>query len=231
MQVTLAETKMAARKSAKNTQIKVETAETVESKVVALAEQLGWLLGTVRGKADGLLANDAVRQEVARIRDGAAELMEHVNRAGASAQQAAADASKTALDTAGSVGTSARNAAATVGSSARTVVANAATTAKDAVASVATSAKEVVAGAGTSAKKAVASASKAAKKAVKSVTTTPKPKPAVVAKKRSGGTVDAPGKRHRKPPPQEKVNKRMGEPAGKKMGQKQFQPGKSARRG
>jgi hypothetical protein len=219
---------MAARKSAKSTQIKVETAETVESKVVALAEQLGWFLGTVKGKADGLLASDAVRQEVARIRDGATELMEYVNRAGASAQQAAAGATKTALDTAGS---SARNAAATVGSSARTVVANAATTAKDAVASVATSAKEVVAGAGTSAKNAVASATKAAKKAVKSATTTAKPKPAVAAKKRSGGTVDAPGKRHRKPPPQEKVNKRMGEAAGKKLGQKQFQPGKSARRG
>jgi hypothetical protein len=36
----------------------------------------------------------------------------------------------------------------------------------------------------------------------------------------SRGPVDAPGKRHRKPPPQEPIDKRMGEPVGKKMGQK-----------
>lgn len=36
----------------------------------------------------------------------------------------------------------------------------------------------------------------------------------------SRGLVDAPGKRHRKPPPQERLDKRMGEPVGKKMGQK-----------
>jgi hypothetical protein len=35
----------------------------------------------------------------------------------------------------------------------------------------------------------------------------------------SRGAVDAPGKRHRKPPPQERLDKRMGEPVGKKMGQ------------
>jgi hypothetical protein len=32
--------------------------------------------------------------------------------------------------------------------------------------------------------------------------------------------VDAPGKQHRKPPPQEAINKRLGEPVGKQMGQK-----------
>jgi hypothetical protein len=48
---------------------------------------------------------------------------------------------------------------------------------------------------------------------------------------RSGGTVDAPGKRHRKPPPQESINKRMGEPSGKQAGQKQFKTGKSRGRG
>ena len=36
----------------------------------------------------------------------------------------------------------------------------------------------------------------------------------------SRGPVDAPGKRHRKPPPQESIDKRMGEPVGKQMGQK-----------
>ena len=36
----------------------------------------------------------------------------------------------------------------------------------------------------------------------------------------SRGPVDAPGKRHRKPLPQEPIRKRMGEPRGKQMGQK-----------
>ena len=54
---------------------------------------------------------------------------------------------------------------------------------------------------------------------------------APAGKGRSGGTVDAPGKRHRKPPPQEAINKRMGEPSGKQVGQKQFKVGKSRGRG
>jgi len=44
--------------------------------------------------------------------------------------------------------------------------------------------------------------------------------PATSATRVSRGLVDAPGKRHRKPPPQEPIDKRMGEPRGKQMGQK-----------
>jgi hypothetical protein len=45
--------------------------------------------------------------------------------------------------------------------------------------------------------------------------------PTVAAPTRpSRGAVDAPGKRHRKPPPQERLDTRMGEPVGKQMGQK-----------
>ena len=79
---------------------------------------------------------DVVEQELGRIRDGAAELLDHVNRASAEARKAAA-------------------------------------------------------------------------------------KPAGASTMRaSRGVVDAPGKRHRKPPPQEPFDKRMGEPVGKQMGQK-----------
>lgn len=39
-------------------------------------------------------------------------------------------------------------------------------------------------------------------------------------KARSGGAVDAPGKRHRKPPPQEKFSRGMTEPKVRQMGQK-----------
>jgi hypothetical protein len=51
---------------------------------------------------------------------------------------------------------------------------------------------------------------------------------AISAERPSRGLVDAPGKRHRKPQPQEPIDKRMGEPRGKQMGQKSA---KNSRRG
>jgi hypothetical protein len=42
----------------------------------------------------------------------------------------------------------------------------------------------------------------------------------------SRGPVDAPGKHHRKPPPQERLDKLMGEPTGKQMGQKSAKTGR-----
>lgn len=112
------------------------TSDVIEQKVVALAEQLGWFLGTVQAKAEGWLDREALRKEVGRIRDSAVDLLDHVNRASAEARKAAA---------------------------------------------------------------------------------TPSVAPTMRA---SRGAVDAPGKRHRKPPPQEPLDRRMGEPVGKKMGQK-----------
>jgi hypothetical protein len=47
----------------------------------------------------------------------------------------------------------------------------------------------------------------------------------------SRGPVDAPGKRHRQPLPQEPLDKRLGEPRGKQMGQKSVKSGwRSGRR-
>lgn len=149
---------MAERKSTGNTKSKSET----DAKVVALAEQLGWFLGTAKAKADGWLEGDKVKKELARIRDGAAELLQHIEGAARSAQM---DKGKPKAGNQGPV---------VAGPDARNV-------AKDA--------------------------------------------------KPDRGPVDAPGKRHRKPPPQERVDKRMGEPVGKHMGQKQFQSGKSRGRG
>ena len=133
-----------------------KASEGVEPMVIALAEQLGTFLGRVQAKAEGWLENDTLREQVGQIRDGAANLLKHVNTASAAARNAVM--------------------------------------------------------------KPKAKMSKA-----KST--------ASVAKGRSGGTVDAPGKRHRKPPPQESINKRMGEAGGKNAGQKQFRPGKSRGRG
>ena len=154
---------MATRKSTGNTKSKGDT----EAKVVALAEQLGWFLGTVQGKAEGWLDRDVLRKEVAKIRDGAAQLLQHVEAAARSA--------------------------------------------------VVETGRPKAAG-----KPGVKAAAKPeAKKATKS---------AALAVKPSRGLVDAPGKKHRKPPPQERLDKRMGEPVGKQLGQKQFQPGHGARR-
>ncbi len=66
--------------------------DVVEQKMVELAEQVGWFLGTVQAKAEGWLDRDVILKEVGRIRDGAADLLAHVNRASASARKAGAKA-------------------------------------------------------------------------------------------------------------------------------------------
>jgi hypothetical protein len=134
---------MAARKAAKNSQ--PEASETtgartrdefIEAKVVAFAEQLGRLVGTVQAKAEGWLDQKTLSKEISRIRESAAGLLAHVN------------------------------------------------------------------GMGSSPPKAVVTQG------------------AAPAPPRSRGPVDAPGKRHRKPVPKERIDKRIGEPEGKQMGQK-----------
>lgn len=51
-----------------------EQDSTVEDRVVAFAEQLGRIIGTVQGKADGWLGKDT-RKQLTAIRDGAASLL------------------------------------------------------------------------------------------------------------------------------------------------------------
>jgi len=134
------------------------TNDGVEPMVLALAEQLGTFLGRVQARAEGWLENEELREQVGKIRDGATQLLDRVNRASAAARQSAAKETPAAKQSAASPTTRAANG-------------------------------------------------------------------------RSGGGVDAPGKRHRQPPPQEAINKRMGEVQGKRAGQKQFKVGKSRGRG
>jgi len=54
---------------------------------------------------------------------------------------------------------------------------------------------------------------------------------ATSATRLSRGPVEAPGKRHRKPLPQEPIDKQMGEPRGKQMGQKSVKTGWRSGRG
>jgi hypothetical protein len=135
------------------------TGDDVEDKVLAFAEQLGFMVGTVRAKADGWLDREALTNQIGRIRDSANELLAHVTP-GASRE-----------DTATAPKPNARKAAAS----------------SDAA-------------------------------------------PAAPARV-SRGPVDAPGKRHRRPPPQQRMANRMGEPRGKQMGQKSAKGGHRRGRG
>ena len=82
---------MAKAKSTKNAAVDGQmTGESVEPMVIALAEQLGTFLGRAQAKADGWLENDALRQQLTQIRDGATQLLNRVNRASVVARKAVA---------------------------------------------------------------------------------------------------------------------------------------------
>lgn len=53
------------------------TAAGIEQRVMAFAEQLGRMAGTLQAKADGWIDRDALNRQVNSLRDGAAELLEH----------------------------------------------------------------------------------------------------------------------------------------------------------
>jgi hypothetical protein len=140
---------MAVRKSAQTD--KRGTADTagdlIEESVVAFAEQLGSLVGTVQARAEGWLDRKELSKEVGRIRDSAASLLDEMNRKFTEQRREAAKQTPTS------------------------------------------------------------------------------------ATRPSRGPVDAPGKRHRKPVPQEPIDKHMGEPRGKQMGQKSVKTGRRGGRG
>jgi hypothetical protein len=148
---------MAVRKGAQSDKREASeaTGDLIEASVVAFAEQLGSLVGTVQGRAEGWLDRKELSKEVGRIRDSAASLVDQMNRKFTAQRRAAAKQKPTAKKTA----------------------------------------------------------------------------PAGGAARPSRGPVDAPGKRHRKPVPQEAINKRLGEPTGKQMGQKSIKTGRGGRRG
>ena len=49
-----------------------------EQKVVAFAEQLGRVAGTIQAKAAGWMSTDTLHRQIASVRDGAANLLEHL---------------------------------------------------------------------------------------------------------------------------------------------------------
>ena len=63
--------------------------KTVEERVVAFAEQLGRLIGTVERKSEGWMDQKALNEQVTQIRDGAVDLLNHLGDALASGRAAA----------------------------------------------------------------------------------------------------------------------------------------------
>ena len=115
----------------------------IERHVVAFAEQVGFLIGTVQAKTEGWLDREHLSRTVAQIRDNAAQLLKQMKSRGSS-----------------------------------------------------------------------------------------KPARVKAASSTNGrGLVDAPGKRHRKPPPQESIGRRMGKPEIERLTAKGMKTGRYRKRG
>jgi hypothetical protein len=56
------------------------TADAMEQRVLAFAEQLGRMAGTIQAKAEGWMDRDTLNRGIASVRDGAAELLEQLTR-------------------------------------------------------------------------------------------------------------------------------------------------------
>jgi hypothetical protein len=54
------------------------TDNALEQRVLAFAEQLGRIAGTFQAKAEGWMDREALTKQIASVRNGAAELLEHV---------------------------------------------------------------------------------------------------------------------------------------------------------
>jgi hypothetical protein len=52
--------------------------DALEQRVVAFAEELGRIAGTFQAKAEGWMDREALTRQIARVRDGAAELLEQL---------------------------------------------------------------------------------------------------------------------------------------------------------
>jgi hypothetical protein len=54
------------------------TAEAMEQRVVAFAEQLGRMAGTIQARAEGWMDRETLNKQIASVRDGAADLLEQL---------------------------------------------------------------------------------------------------------------------------------------------------------
>ena len=150
-----------------------------EDKVIALAEQLGRIVGTMQAKAGGLLDRDALMQQISQVRDGATHLLEQFGVGSAAGGGEAAETAGTSADT--QEDAASRSNASQPGSNASQPGSNRGQQQKT----------RGAAGGG----RQKASAERNANIGRQNNQPT--------SRGRSGGVVDAPGKKHRKPVPNE----------------------------
>src|SRR5688572_465874 len=92
-----------ARPRATKTSSKPPTTAAVERRVVALAEQLGRLVGTVQAKTDGWVDLPALNSQLMRIRDGAAGILGQIRSSSSRKTQGRKPTAKTAGRSGGKV--------------------------------------------------------------------------------------------------------------------------------
>jgi hypothetical protein len=63
------------------------TADAMEQRVLAFAEQLGRIAGTIQAKAEGWMDGETLNRRIASVRDGAAELLEQLARSATNAAE------------------------------------------------------------------------------------------------------------------------------------------------
>ena len=54
------------------------TPDPIEQRLVAFAEQLGWMVGTVQAKTEGWMDRETLKKQITSVRDGAARLLEQL---------------------------------------------------------------------------------------------------------------------------------------------------------
>jgi hypothetical protein len=69
----------------------------MEQRVVAFAEQLGRIAGTVQARAEGWMDRDALSKQIASVRDSAAELLDQLAGSVTSMTRTAKEAATTAV--------------------------------------------------------------------------------------------------------------------------------------
>jgi hypothetical protein len=65
-------------RTAPTTSPDTRSADALEARVLAFAEQLGRIAGTVQAKTAGWMDGDALKKDLARVRDGAADLLQQL---------------------------------------------------------------------------------------------------------------------------------------------------------
>jgi beta-phosphoglucomutase-like phosphatase (HAD superfamily) len=74
----MAKENAATKRTRASTAAAVSKSDALEPQVVAFAEQLGRIAGTVQARVEGWLDRDALKEQVTRVRDSASELLEQI---------------------------------------------------------------------------------------------------------------------------------------------------------